>query len=69
MATSRRFPDDALDPQMASIKLPPHSLEAEQSLIGGILLDNSAWSVSLISSMRQTFIVMIIAASSVRSQN
>ncbi|MBR0567825.1 replicative DNA helicase [Azoarcus sp. L1K30] len=43
MATSRRFPDDALDPQMASIKLPPHSLEAEQSLIGGILLDNSAW--------------------------
>ncbi|MDO9598864.1 MAG: replicative DNA helicase [Azoarcus sp.] len=44
MATSaRRFPDDALDPQMASIKLPPHSLEAEQSLIGGILLDNAAW--------------------------
>ncbi|TVT51789.1 MAG: replicative DNA helicase [Azoarcus sp. PHD] len=43
MATSRRFPDDALDPQMAAIKLPPHSLEAEQSLIGGILLDNSSW--------------------------
>lgn len=44
MATSsRRFSDDALDPQMASIKLPPHSLEAEQSLIGGILLDNAAW--------------------------
>ncbi|MCL2591203.1 MAG: replicative DNA helicase [Betaproteobacteria bacterium] len=31
------------DPQMAAIKLPPHSLEAEQSLIGGLLLDNTAW--------------------------
>lgn len=31
------------DPQMAAIKLPPHSLEAEQSLIGGLLLDNAAW--------------------------
>jgi len=28
---------------MAAIKLPPHSLEAEQSLIGGLLLDNTAW--------------------------
>jgi replicative DNA helicase len=25
------------------IKLPPHSTEAEQALIGGLLLDNSAW--------------------------
>lgn len=32
-----------MDSQVASIKLPPHSLEAEQSLIGGILLDNAAW--------------------------
>lgn len=31
------------DPQLAGLKLPPHSMEAEQSLIGGILLDNSAW--------------------------
>ncbi|MDR0565137.1 MAG: replicative DNA helicase [Azoarcus sp.] len=31
------------DPQIAAIKLPPHSLEAEQSLIGGLLLDNNAW--------------------------
>ena len=31
------------DPQLAAIKLPPHSLEAEQSLIGGVLLDNTAW--------------------------
>ncbi|MDY0071473.1 MAG: replicative DNA helicase [Thauera sp.] len=31
------------DPQLAQLKLPPHSVEAEQSLIGGILLDNQAW--------------------------
>ncbi len=31
------------DPQIASIRLPPHSVEAEQSLIGGIMLDNAAW--------------------------
>jgi replicative DNA helicase len=33
----------AADPQVAALKLPPHSIEAEQSLIGGLLLDNSAW--------------------------
>ena len=44
MSTSkRRFPDSPDDPQIAAIKLPPHSIEAEQSLIGGILLDNGAW--------------------------
>ncbi len=26
-----------------SIKLPPHSVEAEQSVLGGLLLDNNAW--------------------------
>lgn len=26
------------------LRLPPHSIEAEQSLLGGLLLDNSAWS-------------------------
>ncbi|MCH8337010.1 MAG: replicative DNA helicase, partial [Proteobacteria bacterium] len=25
------------------LKVPPHSIEAEQSLIGGLMLDNSAW--------------------------
>jgi replicative DNA helicase len=33
----------AIDPQIAALKLPPHSIEAEQSLIGGLLLDNAAW--------------------------
>jgi replicative DNA helicase len=30
------------DPQLAGLKLPPHSLEAEQSVLGGLLLDNDA---------------------------
>jgi replicative DNA helicase len=42
MATSSRSAPSR-DPQLAAIKLPPHSLEAEQSLIGGLLLDNTAW--------------------------
>ncbi|MDR2881155.1 MAG: replicative DNA helicase [Azoarcus sp.] len=42
MATSSRSAPSR-DPQLAAIKLPPHSLEAEQSLIGGLLLDNAAW--------------------------
>jgi len=32
-----------VDPEIAALKLPPHSLEAEQSLLGGLLLDNTAW--------------------------
>lgn len=30
------------DPQIESLRLPPHSIEAEQSVLGGLLLDNSA---------------------------
>ncbi len=30
------------DPEVDSIKLPPHSIPAEQSVLGGLLLDNSA---------------------------
>ncbi len=30
------------DPQLDGLKLPPHSLEAEQSVLGGLLLDNDA---------------------------
>jgi replicative DNA helicase len=32
-----------VDPQLAQVRLPPHSVEAEQSLLGGLLLDNAAW--------------------------
>lgn len=31
------------DPELDKIKLPPHSLEAEQSVLGGLLLDNEAF--------------------------
>jgi replicative DNA helicase len=31
------------DPQLLALKVPPHSVEAEQSLIGGLLLDNNAF--------------------------
>jgi replicative DNA helicase len=27
----------------AALKVPPHSIEAEQSVLGGLMLDNSAW--------------------------
>jgi replicative DNA helicase len=31
------------DPQLVSVRTPPHSIEAEQSVLGGLLLDNAAW--------------------------
>ena len=31
------------DPQVDSLRIPPHSIDAEQSFLGGLLLDNSAW--------------------------
>ncbi|RKP54784.1 replicative DNA helicase [Pararobbsia silviterrae] len=34
---------NAKDPQLESLKVPPHSVEAEQSVLGGLLLDNGAW--------------------------
>jgi len=33
----------ARDDDMARLRVPPHSAEAEQSVIGGLLLDNLAW--------------------------
>lgn len=29
--------------EVAQLRVPPHSIEAEQSLLGGLLLDNEAW--------------------------
>jgi primary replicative DNA helicase (EC 3.6.1.-) len=37
-----KFPTST-DPELAAIKLPPHSVEAEQSVLGGLLLENHAW--------------------------
>ncbi len=31
------------DPQLENLRVPPHSVEAEQSILGGLLLDNAAW--------------------------
>ena len=31
------------DRQVAQLRIPPHSLEAESSVLGGLLLDNGAW--------------------------
>jgi replicative DNA helicase len=44
MASARILPGPAApDPHTAQLKLPPHSVEAEQALLGGLMLDNSAW--------------------------
>ncbi|HEY9150463.1 MAG: replicative DNA helicase [Gammaproteobacteria bacterium] len=33
----------ALDLNTESLKVPPHSIQAEQSVLGGLMLENSAW--------------------------
>jgi replicative DNA helicase len=35
--------NDGADPQLLALRVPPHSVEAEQSLLGGLLLDNQAF--------------------------
>ncbi|MFZ2651547.1 MAG: replicative DNA helicase [Burkholderiaceae bacterium] len=37
--TPARGPDE----EVSRLRIPPHSVEAEQSVLGGLLLDNSAW--------------------------
>ena len=32
-----------VDDEVARLRVPPHSLEAEQSVLGGLLIDNMAW--------------------------
>ncbi|MGH6612029.1 MAG: DnaB-like helicase N-terminal domain-containing protein, partial [Burkholderiaceae bacterium] len=34
---------DYRDDDVTRLRVPPHSIEAEQSVLGGLLLDNSAW--------------------------
>ncbi len=36
-------PDESRDPQLARLRMPPHSPESESSVLGGLLLDNHAW--------------------------
>ncbi len=35
--------DFSVDQQVAQLRVPPHSIEAESSVLGGLLLDNGAW--------------------------
>ena len=35
--------DFSADQQVANLRVPPHSIEAESSVLGGLLLDNAAW--------------------------
>lgn len=36
-------PAPSADPQVAQLRVPPHSMESESSVLGGLLLDNNAW--------------------------
>src|SRR5262245_40695933 len=43
MAVLQQVTRQEPDPQLVALKLPPHSVEAEQSLLGALLLDNTAF--------------------------
>ena len=43
MATESSPRPDAADRSVESLRVPPHSVEAEQSVLGGLMLDNDAW--------------------------
>jgi replicative DNA helicase len=37
------YPDAYKDDATEALKIPPHSIEAEQSVLGGLMLDNRSW--------------------------
>ena len=41
--SSANSPQSPIDPAIAHLRIPPHSIEAEQSVLGGLLLDNAAF--------------------------
>src|SRR5690349_22737623 len=41
--TQQAVRQDSADQQLLALKVPPHSIEAEQSLLGALLLDNQAF--------------------------
>ncbi|MEO8145750.1 MAG: replicative DNA helicase [Betaproteobacteria bacterium] len=43
MAQPQARRSEPSDPHLLALKVPPHSVEAEQSLLGGLLLDNQAF--------------------------
>jgi len=43
-SSNSAFPQNAsIDPAITHLRIPPHSIEAEQSVLGGLLLDNAAF--------------------------
>ncbi|MFE8072709.1 replicative DNA helicase [Marinobacteraceae bacterium S3BR75-40.1] len=43
MATIARYDRDNASEETGRVKVPPHSIEAEQAILGGLMLDNSKW--------------------------
>ena len=48
MSVESAYPDSPpdypeMDTEVEQLRVPPHSLQAEQSVIGGLMLDNSTW--------------------------
>ena len=43
MAQPQARRSEPADPQLLALRVPPHSVEAEQSLLGGLLLDNQSF--------------------------
>ena len=41
------------DPETRALKIPPHSIEAEQAVLGGIFLDKEAW-LNVVERLRET---------------
>ncbi len=42
-ALTDRPGDAGPDRQVTQLRIPPHSIEAESSVLGGLLLDNASW--------------------------
>ena len=40
---TKNYKNPPIDPVLAQMRIPPHSVEAEQSVLGGLLLDNAAF--------------------------
>ena len=37
------IPSHSADEQMEALRVPPHSVQAEQAVLGGLMLDNASW--------------------------
>ena len=48
------------DAQLEAARIPPQSIEAEQSVLGGLLLDNTAWDRVADLITEQDFFLLIV---------